>query len=237
MAVSLAARDASFRRLQSNKMNKVQTKTILEQNTKKSTAHHPHSALMQQTSDKQLSGLRQRSWRSEELERSAAREKLEHSFAAKRKEAESRIRLRREMVEKKNKKRQIMVGSKQGCKLKNFVSSRDTMMKHIEVFVKSLEKTANVTATSAKFGAKLLLGRFPDMEEPLHLTCPITLQLFEDPVITPSGHSYSKLAIKKYINMYNRCPMTREPLNDSMLIPNRCLADAVLNHKLLFLSD
>ena len=75
------------------------------------------------------------------------------------------------------------------------------------------------------------------LHEESDLLCPITLTLFDDPVMAPSGHSYSRAAIVKYINMYHRCPMTRMALDVSMLVKNRCLADAVTNHKIFFPED
>ncbi|CAF4064131.1 unnamed protein product, partial [Rotaria magnacalcarata] len=45
------------------------------------------------------------------------------------------------------------------------------------------------------------------------LTCPITLQLFRDPVIATDGHAYERVAIVKWIEKHGTSPMTREPLN------------------------
>ncbi|CAF2127360.1 unnamed protein product [Rotaria magnacalcarata] len=57
------------------------------------------------------------------------------------------------------------------------------------------------------------------------LTCPITLQLFRDPVIAADGHAYERVAIVKWIEKHGTSPMTREPLNIADLI-----SDGYLKH-------
>ena len=51
-------------------------------------------------------------------------------------------------------------------------------------------------------------------------------------MISPSGHSYSRAAITKYVAQYERCPMTRATLRVDQLYPNRSIADAVLQYQL-----
>ena len=75
--------------------------------------------------------------------------------------------------------------------------------KRVEKYVLELQEKED-NQTLALIGTELLLEQHPGMEEPLHLTCPITLTLFDDPVMAPSGHSYTRAAIVKYINMYHQ---------------------------------
>lgn len=51
-------------------------------------------------------------------------------------------------------------------------------------------------------------SNIPDDE----LTCPITLQIFRDPVIASDGHAYEREAIVKWILQNGTSPLTREPL-------------------------
>ena len=45
------------------------------------------------------------------------------------------------------------------------------------------------------------------------LTCPITLQIFRDPVIAGDGHAYERAAISRWILEYGTSPLTRASLN------------------------
>ena len=63
------------------------------------------------------------------------------------------------------------------------------------------------------------------LQIPDHLTCPIGLELMTDPVICDDGYTYERenlLALPESIS-----PMTRQPINKSILIPNRAIVDAV----------
>ncbi len=45
------------------------------------------------------------------------------------------------------------------------------------------------------------------------LICPITLQIFHDPVIAGDGHTYERAAIVRWILEHGTSPLTRQPLN------------------------
>ena len=60
-----------------------------------------------------------------------------------------------------------------------------------------------------------------------NLICPITLELFKDPVIIEDGNTYEKEAILKYLNNNNVSPITREPVNKQIVIPNRAIKSTV----------
>jgi hypothetical protein len=63
-----------------------------------------------------------------------------------------------------------------------------------------------------------------DLEIPDEYTCPLTLELMKDPVMTKYGNSYERSAILKWVARGNaRCPLTRRPLH---------LSDIVTNHHL-----
>ena len=48
----------------------------------------------------------------------------------------------------------------------------------------------------------------PKPSHPDELVCPITQDLFEDPVITPAGHSYSRVALLAHVRAGGSCPMS-----------------------------
>ncbi|XP_057964966.1 E3 ubiquitin-protein ligase CHIP isoform X2 [Malania oleifera] len=65
-------------------------------------------------------------------------------------------------------------------------------------------------------------------EVPDYLCCKITLDILRDPVITPSGVTYERLVILNHLQKVgNFDPVTREPLNESDLIPNLAIKEAV----------
>jgi len=54
--------------------------------------------------------------------------------------------------------------------------------------------------------------------------CPLTLELMEDPVMTREGKNFEREAIVEWLNRGNvTCPLTRQPLTFSKLIPNASL--------------
>ena len=52
------------------------------------------------------------------------------------------------------------------------------------------------------------------------LTCPITMELMRDPVITADGHTYERAAIESWMQTNNTSPLTGEPLEHRILTPN-----------------
>ncbi|XP_021720151.1 E3 ubiquitin-protein ligase CHIP-like [Chenopodium quinoa] len=65
-------------------------------------------------------------------------------------------------------------------------------------------------------------------EVPDYLCCRITLDIFRDPVITPSGVTYERAIILEHLEKMGKFdPITREPLDQSQLIPNLAIKEAV----------
>jgi len=52
------------------------------------------------------------------------------------------------------------------------------------------------------------------------LTCPITLDIFRDPVIAKDGHVYEREAITQWVFEHGTSPLTREPLHVEELLPD-----------------
>ncbi len=55
------------------------------------------------------------------------------------------------------------------------------------------------------------------------LRCPITMELFRDPVLAPDGNTYEKQAIEEWVRNHGTSPMTLEPLSIEQLYPNRII--------------
>ncbi|KAH0451463.1 hypothetical protein IEQ34_018762 [Dendrobium chrysotoxum] len=66
-----------------------------------------------------------------------------------------------------------------------------------------------------------------DTEEvPRYFTCPISLEIMKDPVTTPTGITYDRESIERWLFIDRRltCPVTNEPLpSDAELTPNHTL--------------
>ncbi|CAF1020935.1 unnamed protein product [Rotaria sordida] len=58
-----------------------------------------------------------------------------------------------------------------------------------------------------------------DIENP-DLICPITFELFRDPVIAKDGHVYEREAITRWILQHGTSPLTRQPLQINDLQPD-----------------
>ena len=70
----------------------------------------------------------------------------------------------------------------------------------------------------------------PDPED-IDLTCPISLELFENPVVASDGHTYSRAGIEEWFrNGHNNSPLTQERL-ELTLYPNRTVAKIVQKYK------
>ena len=61
------------------------------------------------------------------------------------------------------------------------------------------------------------------------LVCPLTLCLFRDPVIDPEGNTYEREAIMEALKEARVSPITRNPLHESQLRPNKVVKDLVKN--------
>ncbi len=52
------------------------------------------------------------------------------------------------------------------------------------------------------------------------LLCPLTLELFRDPVLAQDGHTYERDAIEEWIRKTGTSPITRQPISIQHLISN-----------------
>ncbi|CAL1372564.1 unnamed protein product [Linum trigynum] len=69
--------------------------------------------------------------------------------------------------------------------------------------------------------------QFPD-----DFKCPISLEVMSDPVILPSGHTFDRSSIQRWLDSGHRtCPITNLPLPDHpSLIPNHALRSLISNY-------
>ncbi|PRQ28609.1 putative aminoacyltransferase, E1 ubiquitin-activating enzyme [Rosa chinensis] len=71
--------------------------------------------------------------------------------------------------------------------------------------------------------------QFPD-----DFKCPISLEIMSDPVILPSGHTFDRPNIQRWLDAGHRtCPLTKLPLPEHpSLIPNHALRSLISNYTL-----
>ena len=65
-----------------------------------------------------------------------------------------------------------------------------------------------------------LLGEAHDAEGLNELSCPITCELMQDPVVAADGMTYEKVAIERWLESHGTSPMTGEALEHKFLNPN-----------------
>ena len=53
--------------------------------------------------------------------------------------------------------------------------------------------------------------------------CPITQQVFRDPVVNSKGHCFERIAILSWLSRNGNCPLTRQPMKPSDFISNDLL--------------
>lgn len=58
---------------------------------------------------------------------------------------------------------------------------------------------------------------------PHHFLCPLTLEIMRDPLRSKYGHDFERASILDWLDQNDTCPITRQPLSPSMLIPNNSL--------------
>eukprot|EP01036_Dinobryon_divergens_P027427 gene27427-36200_t len=66
---------------------------------------------------------------------------------------------------------------------------------------------------------------------PLHLVCPLSHQLFDDPVTTALGYTYERNEIEKWFAKHDTDPVTNNRVNSKELVQNRGIVSAVAEYK------
>ncbi|KAL7183530.1 hypothetical protein ACSBR2_025848 [Camellia fascicularis] len=93
------------------------------------------------------------------------------------------------------------------------LSKADMITTHKEKEIKYLTKRSS-------------LGR-QELEPLQSFYCPITGDIMVDPVETSYGHTFERSAIQKWLADCNLCPITKSPLNASLLRTNKTLRKSI----------
>ena len=69
---------------------------------------------------------------------------------------------------------------------------------------------------------------------PDHYRCPLSLELYRDPVILSDGFTYERRFATEWLSQHNTSPMNRSEVSPNIVIPNRALSESItayLQHK------
>ncbi|KAJ0972905.1 hypothetical protein J5N97_020864 [Dioscorea zingiberensis] len=93
--------------------------------------------------------------------------------------------------------------------------------------LQSLKIAWKQTVYLSEVFSKAALADTPS-QVPDYLCCQITLDIFRDPVITPSGITYERAVLLEHLQKVGKFdPLTREPLEQHQLVPNLAIKEAV----------
>eukprot|EP00798_Chlamydomonas_sp_ICE-L_P011732 gene11732-biopygen14937 len=67
---------------------------------------------------------------------------------------------------------------------------------------------------------------------PSEYMCPLTLDWFIDPVVTASGHSYSRAAIEEWLTTSSADPLTRTNIGGAPIYSNVAMKNALDHYRL-----
>lgn len=62
---------------------------------------------------------------------------------------------------------------------------------------------------------------------PSYFCCPLTLDVMTDPVLDREGNTFEREAVVAWLENNKTSPVSREPLNESMLVPNIALREMI----------
>lgn len=85
----------------------------------------------------------------------------------------------------------------------------------IEEIVDSAIKSGPVQETVGRFGTDIEIDKVPQ-----ELVCPITLELYIEPVVLADGHTFEKESIVRWFRHHETNPMTGVKVEHKQLVPN-----------------
>lgn len=78
---------------------------------------------------------------------------------------------------------------------------------------------------------------FETEEVKKNMTCPISFNIFQDPVIAVDGHTYERKYIEDWFKASMKSPMTGESLSSTFIIPNHTVRSIIKNCKKVYKND
>lgn len=88
--------------------------------------------------------------------------------------------------------------------------------------------SAGVSATPlVQLDEPVLLVSKNEASAPSGFLCPLTMMVMYDPVLDTEGNTYERSAISEWLQRKKNSPVSRQPLSESMLIPNLALRETI----------
>lgn len=88
------------------------------------------------------------------------------------------------------------------------------------------DKAAAASRPQSKTDFRVALSLLQDIA-PDDLCCPLSFSVYEDPVVTCDGHTYSRAEIERWFLRSDRSPITNEKLETQVVYPNLYLRSKV----------
>lgn len=106
----------------------------------------------------------------------------------------------------------------------------NTRLHHLIVRGEDLKRDAAVTISGRRGETTVFYCKKETLDEeellPPEWFCPLTHEVFRDPVILTDGYTYEEDAIRKWLTSNATSPMTNEDLGpEPRLVPNRSMRD------------
>lgn len=99
---------------------------------------------------------------------------------------------------------------------------------HISKFHAFALGSVTIAAIAGKTMNTATASNGRNIDIPSRYVCPITLQIMTRPLMTRHGHNFERSAIIEWLNTgKDYCPLTREPMCLSDLLPNRPLQQQI----------
>ena len=102
-----------------------------------------------------------------------------------------------------------------------------TNFKDIQVLVDQVAKEDSQKDPSKERQDLKILNKTYKNDFPNEFLCPITEELFVDPVMTCDGHTYERKAIEAWLSSHDTSPVTNLPLSNKNLMPNSVLKNLI----------
>mmetsp|Transcript_2681 Transcript_2681/g.4941 ORF Transcript_2681/g.4941 Transcript_2681/m.4941 type:complete len:275 (+) Transcript_2681:1467-2291(+) len=101
-----------------------------------------------------------------------------------------------------------------------------TVIKHLTLQeLKAVESKMHDASRKLKSEIEAFYAR--SLTFPNEFLCPLTHEVFQDPVITKDGHTYERKAISLWLQNHDTSPMTNIRLVDKSLTPNISLRNSI----------
>ena len=99
----------------------------------------------------------------------------------------------------------------------------------------TVEITTSSHADSSSSTTTMLNDEGESVEVPDEFLCPISLSIMTRPLMNRQGRNYERDAILAWLHKSDTCPLTRQPLRPSDLVPNKHLEMTIrfwcINHR------